>query len=125
MIRRCIDYEQLYAQILHEVRNGQATHFMKAEEKRIQQHNVAFQQFDSLQEVFTELFHMPEKGEPVMHLSAIQLLGRMRQHSSAVRVDDSAVKRLSRMLLSHGFSYKHTKKQNEFTVAQNPPKGEG
>ena len=120
-----IDYEQLYAQILHEVRNGQATHFTKAEEKRIQQHNVAFQQFDSLQEVFTELFHLPEKGEPVMHLSAIQLLGRMRQHSSAVRVDDSAVKRLSRMLLSHGFSYKHTKKQNEFTVAQNPPKGEG
>ena len=120
-----IDYDQLYAQVLHELRDGLPTHFTKAEEKRIQQQNAAFQQFDSLQEVFSELFHLPQKGEAVMHLSAIQLLGRMRQHSPAVRIDDSAVKRLSRMLLSNGFSFKHTKKQNEFTVAQNQPKGEG
>ena len=120
-----IDYDQLYAQVVHELRDGQPTHFTKAEEKRIQQQNAAFQQFDSLQEVFSELFHLPQKGEAVMHLSAIQLLGRMRQHSPAVRIDDSAVKRLSRMLLSNGFSFKHTKKQNEFTVAQNQPKGEG
>ena len=120
-----IDYDQLYAQVVHELRDGLPTHFTKAEEKRIQQQNAAFQQFDSLQEVFSELFHLPQKGEAVMHLSAIQLLGRMRQHSPAVRIDDSAVKRLSRMLLSNGFSFKHTKKQNEFTVAQNQPKGEG
>ena len=120
-----IDYDQLYAQVVHELRDGLPTHFTKAEEKRIQQQNAAFQQFDSLQEVFSELFHLPQKGEAVMHLSAIQLLERMRQHSPAVRIDDSAVKRLSRMLLSNGFSFKHTKKQNEFTVAQNQPKGEG
>lgn len=123
--RSPIDYAQLYAQVVHELRDGLPTHFTKAEEKRIQQQNAAFQQFDSLQEVFSELFHLPQKGEAVMHLSAIQLLGRMRQHSPAVRIDDSAVKRLSRMLLSNGFSFKHTKKQNEFTVAQNQPKGEG
>ena len=123
--RSPIDYDQLYAQVVHELRDGLPTHFTKAEEKRIQQQNAAFQQFDSLQEVFSELFHLPQKGEAVMHLSAIQLLGRMRQHSPAVRIDDSAVKRLSRMLLSNGFSFKHTKKQNEFTVAQNQPKGEG
>ena len=123
--RSPIDYDQLYAQVVHELRDGLPTHFTKVEEKRIQQQNAAFQQFDSLQEVFSELFHLPQKGEAVMHLSAIQLLGRMRQHSPAVRIDDSAVKRLSRMLLSNGFSFKHTKKQNEFTVAQNQPKGEG
>ena len=120
-----IDYEQLYAQILYEVREGHSTHFTKAEEKRIQRQNAEFQQFDSLEEVFTELFHLPQKGEPVIHLSAIQLLGRMRQHSPAVRMDDSSVKRLSRMLISRGFALKHTKKQNEFTVAQNQQKGEG
>lgn len=120
-----IDYQQLYAQILHEVRDGQPTYFTKAEEKRIQQQNVEFQQFDSLEEVFSELFHLPQKGEPVMQLSAIQLLGRMRRHSPAVRVDDSAVKRLSRMLLGRGFTLRHTRKQNEFTVAQNQQEEEG
>jgi len=114
-----IDYDQLYAQILYEVRDGQPTHFTKAEEKRIQQQNAEFQQFDVLEEVFFDIFHLPKKGEEIKYLSAAHLLARMRQESSGVRIDASSIQRLSRMLLNRGFERRHTRTQNEFGVVEN------
>ena len=116
-----IDYGQLYAQVLTEVRSGQPTHFSKADEARIQRQNAPFQQFDVLEEAFAELFHLPLQGEKTRQLSASQLLERMRQRCRGIRVDDSSVKRLSRMLLSQGFAHRHTRTHNEFTVAENTP----
>ena len=118
--RSPIDYDQLYAQILQEVRDGQPTHFTKAEEKRIQQQNAVFQQFDVLEEVFFEIYHLPKKGEEVKYLPAAQLLARMHQVSSGIRIDASSIQRLSRMLLNRGFVRRHTRTQNEFGVAENP-----
>lgn len=114
-----IDYEQLYAQILYEVRDGQPTHFTKAEEKRIQQKNAEFQQFDVLEEIFFDIYHLPKKGEEIKYLSAAHLLARMRQESSGVRIDASSIQRLSRMLLNRGFQRRHTRIQNEFAVVEN------
>lgn len=117
--RSPIDYDQLYAQILHEVRDGQPTHFTKAEEKRIQQQNAAFQQFDVLEEVFFDIYHLPKKGEEVKYQSAAQLLARMHQVSSGIRIDAGSIQRLSRMLLNRGFVRRHTRLQNEFGVVEN------
>lgn len=116
-----IDYPQLYAQMLAEVRDGLPTHFTKAEEARIQRQNALFQQFDVLEEAFFELFHLPAHSEKSRRLSASQLLQRMKQHCRGIRIDASTVQRLSRLLLSHGFTRHHTSKQNEFTVAENVP----
>ncbi len=117
--RSPIDYDQLYAQILQEVRDGQPTHFTKAEENRIQQQNAAFQQFDVLEEVFFEIYHLPKKSEEVKYLPAAQLLARMHQVSSGIRIDASSIQRLSRMLLNRGFVRRHTRTQNEFGVVEN------
>ena len=117
--RSPIDYDQLYAQVLHEVRDGQPTHFTKVEEKRIQQQNAAFQQFDVLEEVFFDIYHLPKNDEEVKFLPAAQLLARMHQVSSGIRIDASSIQRLSRMLLNHGFVRRHTRTQNEFGVVEN------
>ena len=114
-----IDYRQLYAQVLEEVRGGEAAFFTKSEEARIQRQNVQYQQFDALEEAFFELYHLPRVGETVLQMSAIQLLQRMKQHTVGIRVDDSSVKRLSRMLLNRGFRHKHTRTQNVFGVVPN------
>lgn len=114
-----INYEQLYAQVLQEVRDGRPTHFTKADERRIQQQNAAFQQFDVLEEVFFERYHLPKEGETVTYLSAAQLLTRMHQVSSGIRIDASSIQRLSRLLLNRGFTRRHTRTQNEFGVTEN------
>ena len=117
--RSPIDYDQLYAQVVHELRDGLPTHFTKAEEKRIQQQNAAFQQFDVLEEVFFDIYHLPKNDEEVKFLPAVQLLTRMRQESSGIRIDASSIQRLSRMMINRGFIRRHTRTQNEFGVVEN------
>lgn len=114
-----INHAQLYAQILHEVHEGMPCYFTKAEEARIQRQNIDFQQFDILEQAFAELFHHPQKGEETLHLTAAQLLGRMKRSYVNIRVDDSMVKRLSRHLIQQRFEHRHTRTQNEFVVAEN------
>ena len=118
---RPIDYRQLYAQVVSEVRCGLPTYFSPADEVRVQRQNVRFQQFDVLDEVFADLYHLPQPGEESVRLSAAQLLAVMKQHYANIRVDDSSVKRLSRMLLRQGFEHRHTRLHNEFVVARNAP----
>ena len=113
-----IDYQQLYAQILYEVRQGQPTHFSKAEEQRIQRQNAAFQQFDVLEEVFFDIYHLPQDDDELKFLPAVKILERMHQFSSGIRIDMSAVQRLSKMLIKSGFKRRHTRTQNEFGVAE-------
>ena len=113
-----IDYKQLYAQILYEVRQGQPTHFSKAEEQRIQRQNAAFQQFDVLEEVFFDIYHLPQDDDELKFLPAVKILERMHQFSSGIRIDMSAVQRLSKMLIKSGFKRRHTRTQNEFGVAE-------
>ena len=117
--RSPIDYDQLYAQVVHELRDGLPTHFTKVEEKRIQQQNAAFQQFDVLEEVFFDIYHLPKNDEEVKFLPAVQLLTRMRQESSGIRIDASSIQRLSRMMINRGFIRRHTRTQNEFGVVEN------
>lgn len=114
-----VNHAQLYAQVLHEVHEGLPCHFTKSEEARIQRQNMAFQQFDILEQVFTELFHHPQEGEETLHLTAAQLLARMKRNYVNIRIDDSTVKRLSRHLISQHFEHRHTRVQNEFVVAEN------
>lgn len=117
--RSPIDYDQLYAQVVHELHDGLPTHFTKAEEKRIQQQNATFQQFDVLEEVFFDIYHLPKNDEEVKFLPAVQLLTRMRQESSGIRIDASSIQRLSRMMINRGFIRRHTRTQNEFGVVEN------
>ena len=113
-----IDYQQLYAQILYEIRQGQPTHFSKAEEQRVQRQNAAFQQFDVLEEVFFDIYHLPQNDDELKFLPAVKILERMHQFSSGIRIDMSAVQRLSKMLIKSGFKRRHTRTQNEFGVAE-------
>lgn len=113
-----IDYQQLYAQILYEIRQEQPTHFSKAEEQRIQRQNAAFQQFDVLEEVFFDIYHLPQDDDELKFLPAVKILERMHQFSSGIRIDMSAVQRLSKMLIKSGFKRRHTRTQNEFGVAE-------
>lgn len=111
-----VNHLQLYAQVLAEVRSGEPAFFTKSDEQRIQRQNALFQQFDALAECFFGLYRLPQAGDEVQQLSAIQLLTRIRKQHAGVRIDDSTVKRLSRLLLSRGFPHKHTRTQNVFGV---------
>ena len=56
MLFRSLDYAQLYAQLLHEVKSGEITYFTHTEEEQIQLHNRLYYQASPLRECFARLF---------------------------------------------------------------------
>ena len=57
-----LDYAQLYAQLLHEVKSGEITYFTHTEEEQIQQHNRLYYQASPLRECFARLFEFVPVG---------------------------------------------------------------
>ena len=55
-----IDYDQLYAQLLHELGQGCPYYLSKEEEARVQQHNRAYYKASALCEAFQKIFRAPE-----------------------------------------------------------------
>ena len=62
-----IDYDQLYAQLLYEIREQHLPYwFTAAETRRIEEMNVKYQRVSDLESMLTTCFRRPESGEMVM-----------------------------------------------------------
>lgn len=58
-----IDYEQLYAQALHAISNGEKTYFDEVQTKEIMESNKEFQMLSPAESYFNEFFSFAEKEE--------------------------------------------------------------
>ena len=68
-----IDYEQLYAQVLHELKEMQAPYWFNNEEvARIQQMNLQYMELKDLPEMVEVCFRHPKEGEQVKALTTTQ-----------------------------------------------------
>ncbi len=64
-----IDYDQLYAQVVYEIREQKFPYwFTPAETRRIEEMNVKFQRVSDLESMLTTCFRRPEAGEMVIPL---------------------------------------------------------
>ena len=59
-----VDYRQLYAQLLDEVRRGERYWPSKDEERALMHHNLAYQRLNSLGEMLLSLFRRPAADSP-------------------------------------------------------------
>ena len=70
-----IDYEQLYAQVLHELREAKAPYwFNNLEVQRIQQLNQNFMEEKDIAEILNACIRKPEEGETALAMDCKQLL---------------------------------------------------
>ena len=70
-----IDYEQLYAQVLHELREAKAPYwFNNLEVQRIQQLNQNFMEEKDIAEILNVCIRKPEEGEAAQAMDCKQLL---------------------------------------------------
>ena len=70
-----IDYEQLYAQVLHELREAKAPYwFNNLEVQRIQQLNQNFMEEKDIAEILNVCIRKPEEGETAQAIDCKQLL---------------------------------------------------
>ena len=85
-----IDYEQLYAQVLHEVRGLKAPYwYNNAEVMRIQELNLNYMEQKDIAEIISVCFRKPEEGEKVKALNSAQILQMIQSEYPSVKSNRS------------------------------------
>ena len=94
-----IDYKQLYAQVLHEIRELQAPYWFNNEEvARIQELNLNFMEQKDLSEMVDVCFRKPLEGEHVKSMSTTEMLTIMQQEYPSIKIDVKSKTYLGRVL---------------------------
>ena len=85
-----IDYDQLYAQVLYELRELRAPYWFNNDEvKRIQEMNQEFMQQKDMAEIVTACFRKPKEGEQVKKLSSTDVLKLIQKEYPSIPINQS------------------------------------
>ena len=85
-----IDYEQLYAQVLYEVREQKAPYwFNNMEVKRIQELNLNYVEQKDIAEIISVCFRKPQEGEKAKTLNSAQILKLIQAEYPSIKSDRS------------------------------------
>ena len=104
-----IDYEQLYAQIIHEVETGLPTYFTKAQEREIQRRNQRYMVKDAVETLFFTYFRVPrnkKEGKLITTDEILQIMKSKDEHVVRHLTSDALGKRL----VALGFTPRHTRR---------------
>ena len=102
-----VDYEQLYAQVLCEIRELNAPYWFNNEEvMRIQQLNLGYMQQKDIAEMVKACFRKPADGEKVKSLNTTEMLEIIRNEYPNVAVTTKTKVELGRALVSLEFERK-------------------
>lgn len=102
-----VDYNQLYAQVVCELKENQMRYWFTNEEvKRIEELNQGFQNQISLEGILDVCFRHPEDGEFVRPLSVSEILSEMRSEFPTLKTTDTMNVRLGKMLKTQNYERK-------------------
>ena len=105
-----IDYEQLYAQVLHELRVNKAPYWFNNDEvARIQQLNQNYQEKKDLAEMISSCFRKPKSDEDVKPISSTRVLQILQSDYTSLSITQGAKVNVGRAMrelgvetISHG-----------------------
>ena len=104
-----INHDQLYAQVLHELRNEQAPYWFNNEEvARIQQLNQNYQEKKDLAEMIAACFRKPEANEVVKPINSTRVLQILQNDYTTLKITPGAKINVGRAMKEMGvqtFSY--------------------
>ena len=112
-----IEHKQLYAQLKHEVLNGERDYLNKEEEKEVQRRNKAYYLQSPLEDIFHACYRRPKANEEGEWFTAAEMFRTMnKRNASALR--GISAKQLSYRLTAMGFKPRHTDHGNYYHVVQ-------
>ena len=101
-----IDYRQLYAQVVYEIREAKTPYwFTNDEVARIQALNQNYMQQKDIAEMVAVCFRKPKEGETAQLMSSSMLLSHIQKEYSAVEVTHGNKVRLGRVMAALGYEY--------------------
>ena len=102
-----IDYGQLYAQVVHEIRDLKAPYWFNNDEvARIQQLNQNFMEKKDLGEMFIACFRQPNEGEVVKTMNCGQIIDIMQKDYPTLQNTMGNRVKLGKTITAMGFEHK-------------------
>ena len=113
-----INYEQLYAQVLYELREQKAPYWFNNEEvARIQEINIEFAEKKDLAEIVVACFHKPKEGETSKAMNCNQLLQVIQAEYPSLPMNRSTKIHLGLALKELGYELTHRGNMPFYKVA--------
>ena len=101
-----IDYDQLYAQVLHELRELKAPYWFNNDEVAcIQQLNIDFMAQKDIAEIVSVCFRKPDEGEAPKSLNSKQMLEMMQKEYPSLTISHSTRVNLGVAMKELGFEH--------------------
>ena len=105
-----IDYDQLYAQVLYELRELKAPYWFNNDEvARIQELNQGYVEQKNMAEMITSCFRKPKEGETPASFTCIQMLEHLRQHYPSLTTTHTSRIFLNKTMRELGFEHTNPK----------------
>ncbi len=102
-----IDYDQLYAQVVYEIRQLNSPYWFNNDEvARIQELNMEYLEKKDISEMVEICFRKPNEGENVKTLNCGELISIIQKEYPSVKSDHTTKIRLGKALTDLGFEHK-------------------
>lgn len=110
-----IDYEQLYAQAMHEIHHGERYWFDSEDEQIMTENNREFEQTPAMLQLFYQYFKTAQTKEEGEFLTPVEILNYLKK-KSGMSLSDNKVYHFGRLLQKCGIPSKHTYKGTVYQV---------
>ena len=112
-----INYEQLYAQAVAALKNGERYWFTSEEEFSTTRNNEVFQQLPVEEQLFLQYFRAARPGEESLELSAIEILQYL-QSESGIKLGNKRLTYFGRLLQKNKIPSRRTMKGTCYSVVK-------
>ena len=98
-----VDYQQLYAQLLHELRHGERYWLTDEEAREMQRHNARYQSTLDLERIVDDCFRRPAPDEPCQPLTMSVIIDIISRNYTFIQPNHSTKSQLGKVLMATGF----------------------
>ena len=98
-----IDYQQLYAQVMYELRHDYPSYFDAEMERKVQEHNIIYTAEQPLEEILHMLYRPAEKDEECEKLTSTQIMLELQQKLKGASLIKLTPIKMGVILASAGF----------------------
>ena len=105
-----IPYDQLYAQVLHELRVEQIPYWFSNDEvARVQAANLPFFRSDDMEGILRQCYRLPEEGEEGEWITSTEVVNTLHDRFPEMKICHATKVRIGQVLRYLGCSFKHTR----------------
>ena len=93
-----VQHDQLYAQLLQEIRQGERYWLTKEEERALMEHNLQYQRLNGLGEMLMAVVQKPRQDEEGEWMSLKDLSALLKQHFKGYKEDEGTFRKIGNYL---------------------------